>query len=484
MQLWGIDIVGGVQLVNTATGELREAKVVTGVDDHSRYCVMATVVERATTRAVCLAFAQALARYGVPEEVLTDNGKQFTDRFSRHGPSRGEVLFDKICRHNGITHRLTQPGSPNQNGKVERFHGTFRPDFLDDADPFGSVEAAQAAVDVWVAGYNADRPHQALDERRPVMPADRFTPADPGGLELWLPASLEVAPAPVAEPQSQSAVVGDGTKIPHAAGSEPAPVGGREPGTGAPIELELVVPPSGNMWVRRNQFWLGPARAGQLVRFWIDCDWVHLSVGGVRVKSLRSRFSVNDLDALLAKGAVTAGPPPLPSRGGPGSRASRTVVEVERTVARAGTVSLGSRVVLAAEILAGRRVGIYIEDGAPLLFFDPQTRELLRTRPNPLQPGEAATLQRARPVGPVPRPSTEPITVQRRASNTGVIMVAGQKVALGRQFKHHTVTVHVSETTLAIELPDQDTRVVRRTTDHAVRSIKGQRPRTADTSIS
>ena len=39
------------------------------------------------------------------------------------------MLFDKICRKNGITHRLTAPASPNQNGKVERFHGTFRPDF-------------------------------------------------------------------------------------------------------------------------------------------------------------------------------------------------------------------------------------------------------------------------------------------------------------------------------------------------------------------
>lgn len=51
MQLWGIDIVGGVQLVDTRTGEVRGAKVVTGIDDHSRFCVMATVVERATSRA-------------------------------------------------------------------------------------------------------------------------------------------------------------------------------------------------------------------------------------------------------------------------------------------------------------------------------------------------------------------------------------------------------------------------------------------------
>jgi hypothetical protein len=46
--------------------------------------------------------------------VQSDNGKQFTDRFGKGG----EVMFDRICRKNGIKHRLTDPFSPNQNGKV------------------------------------------------------------------------------------------------------------------------------------------------------------------------------------------------------------------------------------------------------------------------------------------------------------------------------------------------------------------------------
>ena len=45
------------------------------------------------------------------------------------------------------------------------------------------------------------------------------------------------------------------------------------------------------------------------------------------------------------------------------------IVEVERTVSLGGTISLGSRVVLVAWMLAGRPVGVWIEDGAPLLFF-------------------------------------------------------------------------------------------------------------------
>jgi transposase len=66
MELWQMDIVGGVVLADG-----REAKVVTGVDDHSRYCVIAAVVPKATGRAVCLALVAALREYGIPEELLT-----------------------------------------------------------------------------------------------------------------------------------------------------------------------------------------------------------------------------------------------------------------------------------------------------------------------------------------------------------------------------------------------------------------------------
>jgi transposase len=59
MQLWQLDIVGGIQLADGS-----ELKLVSGIDDHSRFCVIATLVTRATGRAVCTAFAAALARYG------------------------------------------------------------------------------------------------------------------------------------------------------------------------------------------------------------------------------------------------------------------------------------------------------------------------------------------------------------------------------------------------------------------------------------
>ena len=373
------------------------------------------------------------------------------------------MLSGKICRRNGISHRLTAPASPNQNGKVERFHGTFRPDFPGIAGPFTSVAEAQAAVDAWVAHYNAERPHQALDERVPVTPADRFAPvpaAQRDLVDLWLPPALDSAgPAP-----------GPGPQAPSAAGFA---VAAARPGQdGEPVEFDRVVPPSGNMIVCQRQFWMGPHRAGMVARIWADCDLIHVLVGGIRIKTVRSHLSVSDLARLIAQGAVPAGPSPLPPVEDGGA------VEVERCVSRIGLVSLAGRQLLAAEILGGRRVGIRIEP-ATLMFYDLATRDLLRTRKNPLTSEQVKNLRGARPAGPPPRPSAEPVRVQRRASNTGVIMVAGQKVALGRIHKHQTVTVLVSETTLAVELSDGDTQVIRRTTTQPVRSIKGQRPRTA-----
>jgi hypothetical protein len=101
----------------------------------------------------------------------------------------------------------------------------------------------------------------------------------------------------------------------------------------------------------------------------------------------------------------------------------------------------------------------------------------LRTRPYPLTWDQAQRLRGARRAGPPPAPATSPVTVQRRASNSGIIMVAGQKIALGRVHKGQTVTVLVSDTTLAVELGDGEVRVICRTTTQAVHSIKGQRSR-------
>jgi transposase InsO family protein len=450
MALWQLDIVSGAFLADGS-----EAKIVTGIDDHSRYCVICQVVPRATGRAVCLAFAGALRRFGVPAEVLSDNGKQFTDRFGKGG----EVLFDRICRDNGIIHRLTAPRHPTTTGKVERFHGSLRRELLDGAVPFADLGAAQAAVDGWVEHYNTVRPHQALGM---AVPADRFSvtsaQAEAELLPLRLPAALAMAAVPAPPATSQQ--------------EPPAAAAGTQPWREGPVEFERVVPPSGNMQVAGRQFWVGPRRAGITITFWADTEVIHLSTAGARIKSVRSHLAYSDLARLAATGGRAAGPPPLPPAE-PGS-----ALEVERVASSIGHISLGGRQLLAAEVLAGRLLGIRIEQ-ATLTYFDPATRELLRTRPNPLTWDQAQRLRGARQAGPPPVPATSPVTVSRRASNSGVIMVVGQKVALGRIHARQLVSVRVTAGTLIIETGTDDIRTVPRTTNQPIRNLKAQRSRKA-----
>ena len=326
-------------------------------------------------------------------------------------------------------------------------------------EPFTSLSAAQAAVDAWVSDYNLDRPHQALDPKLPVTPADRFRPVPDEQrqlIELWLPPTLE--PAPPVETASA------GSPVAEAAAAADRWLGG-------PVELDQVVPPSGNMWLTGRQFWLGPARAGLTVRFWASTEVVHLSIAGARIKSVASHLTVADLRKLAGGGARNAGPPPIPTL------TDGAAVEVDRVISPAGTFTLGGRILVGAAILAGRRVGIRIEP-TTLLLFDLDTRTLLRTRPNPLTTKQVLRLRGARPAGPPPRPAQEPVRVQRLADHTGVVSVCGQRVGVGRAHARRTLTVLVSDTTLAIELGDGDTHIVRRTTTSPATTIKARSPRT------
>lgn len=170
MELWQMDVMGRVFLAGG-----REVKLVTGLDDHSRFIVCARVVERATARTVSDALQQALSIHGAPGQLLTDNGSVFTDRFGRGAV--GPVMFDRICAEHGIRHLLTAPYSPTTTGKVERLHKTIRAEFVRDHDRrHASLEQLQEALDGWVVHYNTARPHQSCGNQ---PPAQRFALAEP-----------------------------------------------------------------------------------------------------------------------------------------------------------------------------------------------------------------------------------------------------------------------------------------------------------------
>jgi hypothetical protein len=123
----------------------------------------------------------------------------FTGRY-HHPPT--EVLFDRICRENGVEHLLTQPRSPTTTGKIERFHRSLRAEF-DTRQVFSSLRVAQQALDEWVGYYNTQRPHQSLDMD---TPATRFTSRpSPDDLQTGTTTThrpLPSAPAPASRPSA------------------------------------------------------------------------------------------------------------------------------------------------------------------------------------------------------------------------------------------------------------------------------------------
>jgi len=172
MELWQVDVMGGVRL-----SEGTQLSVVTGIDDHSRFCVIAELVVRATARPVCDALLGGLSRHGVPDQILTDNGKVFTGKLA-HKPA--VVLFDRICVNNGIRHLLTAPYSPTTTGKIERLHKTLRKEFFSQHS-FETIEEAQAGLDAWVEHYNYHREHQGIGD---VAPIRRFELAPERSFEV------------------------------------------------------------------------------------------------------------------------------------------------------------------------------------------------------------------------------------------------------------------------------------------------------------
>jgi transposase InsO family protein len=101
--------------------------------------------------------------------ILTDNGKEFTDRLFglRKRAATGEHEFDKLCAELGIEHRLTPPKSPQTNGMVERFNG--RIEEVLQSHHFRSGEELQTTLHRYVWLYNQQLPQSALGGKSPLQ---------------------------------------------------------------------------------------------------------------------------------------------------------------------------------------------------------------------------------------------------------------------------------------------------------------------------
>ena len=104
----------------------------------------------------------------VISKVLTDNGSQFTDRFTSAGkqPS-GNHAFDRSCAGLGIEHRLAPPRHPQTNGMVERFNG--RISNLVAQTRFACAAELEKTLKLYLTTYNHSIPQRALHHKTPIQ---------------------------------------------------------------------------------------------------------------------------------------------------------------------------------------------------------------------------------------------------------------------------------------------------------------------------
>jgi len=155
-QLWQSDILtirlGG-----------KNAYLIGFIDDYSRYVTSLGMYRSQTAEHVLETYRRAVADYGVPKEVLTDNGRQYTNW-------RGKTRFEQELEKDRVKHIRSRPHHPMTLGKIERFWKSLLGEFLQRAQ-FGSFEEAVERTALWVKYYNHKRPHQGIGG---LCPADRF----------------------------------------------------------------------------------------------------------------------------------------------------------------------------------------------------------------------------------------------------------------------------------------------------------------------
>jgi transposase InsO family protein len=162
-QLWQTDLFTFI-----LKRQNRRVHMTAFMDDHSRFIVGYGIYATASGALVLEVLRAAIASYGVPEEILTDNGSQYVTW-------RGKSAFTRELEKHGIRQVVASPRRPQTLGKVERFWGTLWRECVETA-VFIDLEDARKRIGLFIDSYNFQRTHQGIEG---LVPADRFFGAAP-----------------------------------------------------------------------------------------------------------------------------------------------------------------------------------------------------------------------------------------------------------------------------------------------------------------
>jgi putative transposase len=161
--LWCADFKGECMLADR-----RYCYPLTITDFASRYLIRCEALSTTQERLAFTVFERAFHEFGLPRAIRTDNGIPFASANALYGLSKLSVWWLRL----GIGLERIKPGHPEQNGRHERMHLTLKREATKPAAP--NLLQQQARFDTFLARYNQERPHQALDMQ---VPADRYTPS-------------------------------------------------------------------------------------------------------------------------------------------------------------------------------------------------------------------------------------------------------------------------------------------------------------------
>jgi transposase InsO family protein len=155
--LWCADYKGEFKL-----GNGRYCYPLTVTDHASRTLLMCDAHESIKEVNAFDAFQRLFAERGLPGAIRSDNGVPFASPNGLYNLSKLSVWWLRL----GIAIERIRPGHPQQNGRHERMHLTLKKEAT--RPPAMNGLQQQARFDAFLAEFNTERPHEALDMKTPA----------------------------------------------------------------------------------------------------------------------------------------------------------------------------------------------------------------------------------------------------------------------------------------------------------------------------
>ncbi|KGA95494.1 transposase [Alkalihalobacillus alcalophilus ATCC 27647 = CGMCC 1.3604] len=154
-QLWQSDIKYGPYLPIGPNGVKKQVYLVAFIDDATRFVVHAAFYPTLDSRIIEDAFRQAIQKYGVPEAVYFDNGKQYRTKW-----------MARTCSKIGTRLTYTRPYAAESKGKIERFNRVID-SFISEAviEKPNTLDRLNELFQVWLIECYQNKRHSALEEK-------------------------------------------------------------------------------------------------------------------------------------------------------------------------------------------------------------------------------------------------------------------------------------------------------------------------------